>query len=37
MSEGDFQTEIRGERGYIKVEGDLESEPPGEALRRAFN
>lgn len=36
MSE-EFQTEIRGERGYIKVQGDLDSEPQGEALRRAFN
>lgn len=33
----DFSTEIRGERGYIMVSSDLDSEPSGEALRRAFN
>ena len=33
----DFPTEIVGDKGYIKVQGDLDSEQSGEALRRAFN
>ena len=33
----DYPTEIIGEKGYIRVEGDLDSEPSGEALRKAFN
>ncbi len=33
----EFVTEIVGEKGYIKIEGDLDSEPQGEALRKAFN
>ena len=33
----EFPTSIEGDKGYIKVEGDLDSEPSGEALRRAFN
>ena len=33
----DFPTEIIGERGYIKVTADLDSEQSGEALRKAFN
>lgn len=33
----DYVTEIIGDKGFIKVEGDLDSEPSGEALRKAFN
>lgn len=33
----EFITEIIGDKGYIKVDGDLDSEPQGEALRKAFN
>lgn len=33
----EFPTEIVGEKGYIKIEGDLDSEQSGEALRKAFN
>lgn len=33
----EFDTEILGDKGYIKVSGDLDSEPSGEALRQAFN
>lgn len=33
----DFDTEIVGDKGFIKVSGDLDSEPSGEALRQAFN
>lgn len=33
----DFETEIQGNKSYIKVSGDLDSEPSGEALRQAFN
>ena len=33
----EYPTEIIGEKGYIVVEGDLDSEPAGEALRKAFN
>ena len=33
----DFPTEIVGDKGYIKVVGDLDSEQSGEALRKAFN
>ena len=37
MSENEFITEIVGDKGFIKVTGDLDSEPQGEALRKAFN
>jgi len=33
----EFTTEIVGEKGYIKVTGDLDSEQSGEALRKSFN
>lgn len=33
----EFPTEIIGEKGYIKIEGDLDSEQSGEALRKSFN
>jgi anti-anti-sigma factor len=33
----DYPTEINGDKGYIKVQGDLDSEASGEALRKAFN
>ena len=33
----EFPTEIVGDKGYIKVTGDLDSEQSGEALRKAFN
>ncbi len=33
----EFPTEIIGEKGYIKVTGDLDTETAGEALRSAFN
>ena len=33
----DYPTEITGEKGIIRVEGDLDSEETGEALRKAFN
>ena len=33
----DFETEIIGDRGYIKILGDLDTEQAGESLRRAFN
>jgi anti-sigma B factor antagonist len=33
----DFESEIVGEKGYIKVKSDLDSESSGEALRKAFN
>jgi anti-anti-sigma factor len=33
----DFPTEIIGDKGYIRVQGDLDSEPSGEALRKSFN
>lgn len=33
----EFETEITGEKGYIKISGDLDSEQSGEALRQAFN
>ena len=33
----DFNTEIEGNKGIIKVTGDLDSEGSGEALRKAFN
>ena len=32
----EFPTEIKGDKGYIKVEADLDNEPAGEALKRAF-
>jgi len=33
----DFPTEINGEKGYIQITSDLDSEASGEALRHAFN
>ncbi len=33
----EFPTEIQGEKGFIRVQGDLDSETSGEALRQAFN
>jgi len=33
----EFTTEIQGNKGIIRVEGDLDSETSGEALRQAFN
>jgi anti-anti-sigma factor len=33
----DYPTEILGEKGMIKVTGDLDNEESGEALRKAFN
>ncbi len=33
----EFPTEIVGEKGYIKINGDLDSEQSGEALRKSFN
>ena len=33
----EFPTEIVGNKGFVKVQGDLDSEQSGEALRRAFN
>lgn len=33
----EYATEIVGEKGYIKIQSDLDSEQSGEALRKAFN
>ena len=33
----EFPTDILGEKGYDNVNADLDSEPSGEALRKAFN
>ncbi|MCB0317934.1 MAG: STAS domain-containing protein [Bdellovibrionales bacterium] len=33
----DFPTEIQGDKAYITVTSDLDSEQSGEALRKAFN
>lgn len=33
----DFETEIQGDKAFIKVTEDLDSEQAGEALRKAFN
>jgi anti-anti-sigma factor len=33
----EFQTDVVGVKGYIRIEGDLDSEASGEALRAAFN
>lgn len=33
----EYKTETSGEKGYILLHGDLDSEASGEALRRAFN
>jgi anti-sigma B factor antagonist len=33
----EYQTEIKGNKGYIRICGDLDSEVAGEALRNAFN
>jgi anti-anti-sigma factor len=32
-----FETNIEGEKAFIKVTGDLDSEQSGEALRKSFN
>ncbi|MCB0336723.1 MAG: STAS domain-containing protein [Bdellovibrionales bacterium] len=32
-----YQTSIEGEKGFIKVTGDLDSEQSGEQLRKSFN
>ena len=33
----EFPTEASGNKGLIKIQGDLDSEQSGEALRKAFN
>ncbi len=33
----DYPTEIQGDKGYITINSDLDSEQSGEALRKAFN
>jgi anti-anti-sigma factor len=33
----EFPTEIVGDKGVIRVSGDLDSEQSGEALRKSFN
>lgn len=33
----DFETTIEGDRAFINVAGDLDSEQSGEKLRKAFN
>jgi anti-sigma B factor antagonist len=33
----EFPTEIKGDRGVVKITSDLDSEQSGEALRKAFN
>ena len=33
----DFPTEIVGDKGYIRITSDLDTEVAGEALRAAFN
>lgn len=33
----EFPTDILGDKGYVNVNADLDSEPSGEALRKAFN
>lgn len=33
----EYPTEIVGDRGYVKIMGDLDTEQAGEMLRRAFN
>ncbi len=33
----DFPTEIVGDKGYIRITSDLDTEVAGEALRTAFN
>lgn len=33
----DFPTHIEGQKAFIKVSGDLDSETSGESLRQAFN
>jgi len=33
----EFPTEIKGDRGFVKITSDLDSEQSGEALRKAFN
>ncbi len=32
-----FETHIEGEKAFIKVSADLDSEQSGEALRKSFN
>lgn len=33
----EYPTEINGDKGYIKITSDLDTEQSGEALRKAFN
>lgn len=33
----EYTTEVHGDKGFIKVSSDLDSEESGEALRKAFN
>ena len=33
----EYQTSVNGGKGVIKIEGDLDNEQAGEALRKAFN
>ena len=35
--EVEYQTKVDGSKGVIKIEGDLDNEQAGEALRKAFN
>jgi anti-anti-sigma factor len=35
--EVEYQTKVEGSKGVIKIEGDLDNEQAGEALRKAFN
>jgi anti-anti-sigma factor len=33
----EYETSVAGSKGVIKVDGDLDNEQAGEALRKAFN
>lgn len=33
----EYSTEVVGDKGYVRITGDLDSEASGEALKRAFN
>lgn len=35
--EMEFETQTRDGKGHIRIEGDLDNEQAGEALRKAFN
>lgn len=37
MEELSYQTNVAGGKGLIVIEGDLDNEQAGEALRKAFN